>query len=345
MTIVRTRDPNLSLWQSAVAQVVLETSAKNGLPLSQNALLDHPMVRATNDVVRAHEDRQQLLFSADQLTDEHTRNTHLSSLCFEIAQAQAQGLEDLEAQLLGSYWPFSDKDPNFLRCVAVYAYYKAAYKGHFLYNDWQKEGGGSLQYGVIDWRIPNDARIGIIGDWGTGMDDSIALLRDLMVNHSPAAIIHLGDINAPITRRLRQARVPARRAPTIRVVGLTRATLPAGRGSLPTPVRCAEAPGGCRTLLDVMEALHFPLRATGRWRRCSVVNRQGRARMRRRARRAGMSSTHGRDVGCREVSKCGTSKSFRPSTVTRRSPWLRSSASPSSLRTSARSSGSVTTGT
>jgi hypothetical protein len=64
MTIVRTRDPNLSLWQSAVAQVVLETSAKNGLPLSQNALLDHPMVRATNDVVRAHESRQQLLFSA-----------------------------------------------------------------------------------------------------------------------------------------------------------------------------------------------------------------------------------------------------------------------------------------
>jgi Tfp pilus assembly protein FimT len=85
----RTRDPNLSLWQSAVAQVVLETSAKNGRSLTQNALLYHPMVRATNDFVRAHEATQELVFSAQQLTDEHTRNTHFSSLCFAIAEARA----------------------------------------------------------------------------------------------------------------------------------------------------------------------------------------------------------------------------------------------------------------
>src|SRR5947208_2892164 len=33
----------------------------------------------------------------------------------------------------------------------------------------------------------------MVGDWGTGLDDAVALLQDVM-KHSPAAIIHLGDI-------------------------------------------------------------------------------------------------------------------------------------------------------
>lgn len=69
----------------------------------------------------------------------------------------------------------------------------AQYGGKFVYHDWKKEGRGSLEYGVIDWRLPNDAKVGIIGDWGTGMDDSIGLLQDLMA-HKPDAIIHVGDI-------------------------------------------------------------------------------------------------------------------------------------------------------
>ncbi|HEY6764907.1 MAG TPA: metallophosphoesterase [Candidatus Sulfotelmatobacter sp.] len=36
-------------------------------------------------------------------------------------------------------------------------------------------------------------KIGVIGDWGTGMDDSIALF-DTLVAMKPDVIIHVGDI-------------------------------------------------------------------------------------------------------------------------------------------------------
>ena len=55
-------------------------------------------------------------------------------------------------------------------------------------------------YKAIDWKIPNDAQIVIIGDWGTSMDDAKAFLkaiwRQAYLNNPGGKVVflHLGDI-------------------------------------------------------------------------------------------------------------------------------------------------------
>jgi predicted phosphodiesterase len=48
---------------------------------------------------------------------------------------------------------------------------------------------------IIVNKLPNDAKVGVIGDWGTGNEDA-RLLLDNMMQREPnlAAILHLGDI-------------------------------------------------------------------------------------------------------------------------------------------------------
>lgn len=188
----------MALWQSAVAEVAWKhVAAETGAQPHAMALQEHPAVKATDDFVRAVRDRQEVpggpeLAAAE--ADPHARNVYLSALTYAIARARVEGRAADEQALLALYVPFSDDDPHFLECPAIYAAYYAAHGGVFLYNDWTVQGGGSLQYGVIQWQIPNDAKVGIIGDWGTGMADAEALLVDLLKNHQPAALIHLGDI-------------------------------------------------------------------------------------------------------------------------------------------------------
>jgi Calcineurin-like phosphoesterase len=188
----------LSLWQSAVAEVARKNvAAETGAQPHPMALLEHPAVKATDDFIRAVRDRREVpggpeLAAAE--ADPHARNVYLSGLTYGIARARVEGRGADEQALLALYVPFSDDDPHFLECPAIYASYYAAHNGVFLYNDWTVQGGGSLQYGVIQWQIPNDAKVGIIGDWGTGMADAEALLVDLLSIHQPAALIHLGDI-------------------------------------------------------------------------------------------------------------------------------------------------------
>jgi len=51
-----------------------------------------------------------------------------------------------------------------------------------------------MDYGVIKHRLPTNARLALIGDWGTGMPDAAAMLTTLIARSQPAAIIHLGDV-------------------------------------------------------------------------------------------------------------------------------------------------------
>jgi len=69
-----------------------------------------------------------------------------------------------------------------------------------MYRDWKEEGGGSQSYGVVDWRLPKNAKIGIVGDWGTGMPDAIALLHRVLHVHKVDAVLHLGDVYYSGTR-------------------------------------------------------------------------------------------------------------------------------------------------
>ena len=53
----------------------------------------------------------------------------------------------------------------------------------------------SPNFGVIQWTLPDNAKVAIIGDWGTGSEDKDYLLDQLLTNNPGiAAILHTGDI-------------------------------------------------------------------------------------------------------------------------------------------------------
>lgn len=57
------------------------------------------------------------------------------------------------------------------------------------YRDWT-----SQSYSVIPWTLPNDARVVMLGDWGTSLDDAKQLLKAIWAQENPHAFVHLGDI-------------------------------------------------------------------------------------------------------------------------------------------------------
>ncbi len=52
-----------------------------------------------------------------------------------------------------------------------------------------------MDEGMIRGKLPSHSKIGVIGDWGTGMQDAFFLLND-MLTRAPdiSAVVHLGDI-------------------------------------------------------------------------------------------------------------------------------------------------------
>lgn len=47
---------------------------------------------------------------------------------------------------------------------------------------------------IIKYRFPSDAKIAIIGDFGTGLSDSFGLLRHAVIDKQVDIILHLGDV-------------------------------------------------------------------------------------------------------------------------------------------------------
>ncbi len=64
-----------------------------------------------------------------------------------------------------------------------------------IYRDYKdnKFGNGDINYGVIDWKLPKNAKIAVIGDWGTENHDAKEFLRAL-IKDGVDCIIHLGDV-------------------------------------------------------------------------------------------------------------------------------------------------------
>src|SRR5204862_8308314 len=94
--------------------------------------------------------------------------------------------------LLGIIKKFSVFDlAGWGNCVLEYEKYYA-FAAQPEYHSWLKEGGGTLQYGVIPWKLPANAKIGLIADWATGEPESIAVLK-AVCSYGPDVILNLGD--------------------------------------------------------------------------------------------------------------------------------------------------------
>ncbi|WP_222984210.1 metallophosphoesterase family protein [Flagellimonas meishanensis] len=198
----RVHSRELSLWQSSVAEGIRNQLTAENKPAAMQHVLRHPMsIAAAAHVSKLHADPDFVPNIPSKDDGSHEALVYKSHLAFQVGEAMAANNTALAEELTITYRKFSDKDwsvgpppTGFLSCATTYAKYAILSGHHMTYNDWTVQGNNNIDYGVIQWNLPNDAKVGILGDWGTGLPDAVALLRDMMVQHKPDAIIHLGDI-------------------------------------------------------------------------------------------------------------------------------------------------------
>ncbi|SDG72583.1 metallophosphoesterase family protein [Chitinophaga filiformis] len=199
---VRVHNAHLSFWQSVVSQRVRQLLELTGAKVSHNLLLKHPAIAATAQHVKLTAKGTPPGPDTLDLTDPDQQMVYLSHLAYEQALCVVEDDAQRAGVLETEYRKYSDKDIiGFASCVTTFAEYYLKYAGVFAYNDWKELGEDISTYGVINendngngFSLPSDARVAIIGDWGTGLADAQALLVDIIQRHNPHCIIHLGDI-------------------------------------------------------------------------------------------------------------------------------------------------------
>ncbi len=185
---VTVRDRKLSLWQSAVHKVT--TSPSRNVDQTAGRLM---RIGAAIHVKAAEKD---IAVEEPPLRVDGTLDVQhyafLSQVYFEHAQAR---IDSGDLAVESPPWKYSDKDPNFIiECSEQYLEYYII-GGHApVYHDWQTTGKNNINYSVITYKLPADAKVLLIGDWGTGQSDAVTMLRVAIKTLKPTAILHLGDI-------------------------------------------------------------------------------------------------------------------------------------------------------
>ena len=194
------RDRSLSLWQSAAEQVARSEVSAQGGDVRRPALADHKLVKGATTLIEGRKKgddfRRHPIQSIEHRIEKDVLG-FLSQIHWEHAEAELRSDSSLLAKLgdeIENLRRFSNWDPGWIACETTYLEYWAETDGHIIYRDWTKEGKGRQDYSVIPYRLPNDAKVAILGDWGTGMQDAKALLTEVMAEHHPTAILHLGDV-------------------------------------------------------------------------------------------------------------------------------------------------------
>ena len=195
---VTVRDQSLSLWQAAAEQAVRQAGAANE---ARANLMAHPVIRSVAAHVAAEQTGHGLGNLGHHLEAgaEHEVLAHLSKHFSEEAQAAVveggpwerleahirNAVSRFEASLLAKLGArrFGSLDPLWIACAMIYAHYWAESGGKVRYRDWKVDGNADPDYGVISYRLPADARVAVLGDWGTGMDDAEGLLRQILQEH------------------------------------------------------------------------------------------------------------------------------------------------------------------
>jgi len=204
---VRSGKAELALWQSVVANVARDeiSSRAEGMTLGEihGQALFHQMVLGTNVFVdrknRAVPDigfdeiNNTTATAADDGSQEALTNSYLSQYYFNALMA----ILDKRDSSVPTHPPeFPESDYAYVNWVKAALDWLANRINPFEppspYIDWQKSGKDINTFGVIT--IPENARIAVIGDFGTGLPDATIMLMALIKELQPDFIIHLGDI-------------------------------------------------------------------------------------------------------------------------------------------------------
>jgi hypothetical protein len=210
-------------WQSAVQQTLHDLSAEedSSIDNTDDSIKFHPMMLGVNLHINAHNngDIKATLDSASldgrlgvDLEKDPRVQSFLSQELFSYASKQMsdEGTAKKKFSLKGiiegiKKWkplsilgfPFSDFTYEFWAISILNYYENHGFDGstkNQQYNDWLKEGKGDPNYGVIEYQLPAKAKVVIIGDYGTGLPDAVAMLENIMTTLKPDCILHVGDV-------------------------------------------------------------------------------------------------------------------------------------------------------
>lgn len=190
--------PHLALWKSCVAEVLAKHLGQDD---TNAASIDtgHPLMQATDRYCSAMAVNAPLSQPSADSDDEAAVQTWLSYLHHRRAHAHIAEDAALDAQIDAQTQEFKFLNPLWQQMYVQYYEYYWQYPFHKgrkpRYRSWQSPdwGKGDLQYGVVDWRLPPNARVAIVGDIGTGTDVAAAVLVAAL-KFRPHAILHLGDV-------------------------------------------------------------------------------------------------------------------------------------------------------
>ena len=190
------RNAYLSLWQSSVAETIRAEERLEAVTPGDARIRAQPMmIAATAHAVQALERGAEPRATPPLATEGEEADAYVSELKFEMAEAMLAG-DTRRVEALGKECrKYATCDwAGWATCMESYLKYRKLYDGEPRYTDWKSEGKDIRSFGVIEYKLPENARVALLGDWGTGTDDAEMLLADVLKTHKPDAVIHVGDI-------------------------------------------------------------------------------------------------------------------------------------------------------
>jgi len=191
-------DPELSIWQAAVGEVEAQAAAgaqvedvgaaqvTAGRPEDLDSMSSEAIAYCTQVDTGA---------PVSAATAEHPATEGLaqtagfcSLTALKLAKAKITGNQADEQRYKEELAKFGDCDPRYAEAAAKYADYFVAQQKQIPYIVYK-----NLSDFVIDGKLPDKARVAIVGDWGTGQDAAKLVLRQI-ADKNPNVVIHLGDI-------------------------------------------------------------------------------------------------------------------------------------------------------
>jgi Calcineurin-like phosphoesterase len=191
------RDPDLSLWQSAVDEVVAKrTGAARAESVGGPAVIQRPdtadrMVHGALIDLKAEHVGKPLQPSpvfANRATEGLASFAQFcSKAARDLAIAKIKGDAEQVAACKQQFSNFGQCDPGWLEVAEKYAEFQLQNQPV------PYRTTPDINRYVIDGKLPANATVAIIGDWGTGLDAAKKILSQI-ARKKPDVVIHLGDI-------------------------------------------------------------------------------------------------------------------------------------------------------
>ncbi|MGH9452528.1 MAG: metallophosphoesterase [Terriglobia bacterium] len=191
-------DPELSIWQSAVEEVAAQSTTGTqvediGGPriITGRPDIPDPMTAEAASYCTQIESGAPLV-DATAVHPETEGLAQTAGFCsltaLKLAKAKILGNHADEQRYKNELAKFGDCDPRYSEAAAKYAEYFVAQGKQIPYIVYK-----NLTDFVIDGKLPPQATVAVVGDWGTGQDAATLVLKQI-ADKNPDVVIHLGDI-------------------------------------------------------------------------------------------------------------------------------------------------------